>query len=576
MLRLTGSAEDALDLLQDAFLRAFEKLDRFQGESSFYTWVYRIAVNLALSGRRRRRVTLRFQRPGGDDPLDPPDDPILSDPTLPLERAERDELIQSALNALADDHRAVVVMKEFDGLRYEEIAAILGVPVGTVRSRLHRARLDLRERLKGFVARGRARLARPPGTPADSTLTRSIVGTNERQEARVSQALTPPDVMNLDDESHLSAYLDDELDPADRLAVEWSVESSPPAGRSAPLARPGPGRRGRPRPALDPPRPRPHRWGPARRRPSTGPPPGRWPRPARRPRLLGLLLDRRQPDLRPHPPPPIAPPDPRATDRRRPERAGPGASHSSHDPSDPAPIPIQPSPKLADRQIVSTQAHREDLPGDALASMDPPAPPGEVSEREDRRLDRPDARTAHVRRIVIVTDVIDASDQIRDLIQQDARQTPEFGRITICQNLVIDPDRPEAAEVFAVPMDEGGRRSFVERLQRMFPNLVEEGRSNPELVTQLSEVGQVAIFRGTEAAPLGDPPFDSASSSRTASRSHPRSSSGRSTGRAGEFLPTGRQRAIEGTAGVPRRAGSRTPICRPSGPRSVRSSHASP
>ena len=65
MLRLTGSADDALDLLQDAFLRAFEKLDRFQGESSFYTWVYRIAVNLALSGRRRRRVTLRFNRQGG-------------------------------------------------------------------------------------------------------------------------------------------------------------------------------------------------------------------------------------------------------------------------------------------------------------------------------------------------------------------------------------------------------------------------------------------------------------------------------------------------------------------------------
>jgi RNA polymerase sigma-70 factor, ECF subfamily len=151
MLRLTGSSDDALDLLQDAFLRAFEKLDKFQGESSFYTWVYRIAVNLALSGRRRRRVTLRFQRPGGEDSIDPADDSTLSDPTLPLQLAERDELIQKALDALADDHRAVVVMKEFDGLRYEEIAAILGVPVGTVRSRLHRARLDLRERLKGVV-----------------------------------------------------------------------------------------------------------------------------------------------------------------------------------------------------------------------------------------------------------------------------------------------------------------------------------------------------------------------------------------------------------------------------------------
>lgn len=151
MLRLTGSADDALDLLQDAFLRAFEKLDRFQGESSFYTWVYRIAINLALSGRRRRRVTLRLQRADSDESFDPPDDSSLSDPTLPVQLAERDELIQRALDALADDHRAVVVMKEFDGLRYEEIASILNVPIGTVRSRLHRARLELRERLKGVV-----------------------------------------------------------------------------------------------------------------------------------------------------------------------------------------------------------------------------------------------------------------------------------------------------------------------------------------------------------------------------------------------------------------------------------------
>ncbi len=151
MLRLTGSAEDALDLLQDAFLRAFEKLDKFQGESSFYTWIYRIAVNLALSGRRRRKGAVRVIGATRVDALDPPSDPSLSDPALPLERAERDRLIQEALNALANDHRAVVVMKEFDGLRYEEIATVLGVPVGTVRSRLHRARLELRDRLKDVV-----------------------------------------------------------------------------------------------------------------------------------------------------------------------------------------------------------------------------------------------------------------------------------------------------------------------------------------------------------------------------------------------------------------------------------------
>lgn len=151
VFRLTGCAEEASDLLQDAFLRAFEKLDRFQGESSFYTWVYRIAVNLALSGRRRRRPTLRLNGDGSGSSIDPPCDPAGTDPSAPLERAERDRLIQDALNALAPDHRAVVVMKEFDGLHYEEISATLGIPVGTVRSRLHRARCELRHRLRVLV-----------------------------------------------------------------------------------------------------------------------------------------------------------------------------------------------------------------------------------------------------------------------------------------------------------------------------------------------------------------------------------------------------------------------------------------
>lgn len=150
VFRLTGCAEDALDLLQDAFLRAFEKLDHFHGESSFYTWVYRIAVNLALSGRRRKRPIVR-RHEGSDDLAAAPRDSRESDPSAPLERAERDRIVHEALNALAPDHRAVVVMKEYDGLHYEEIGAILGIPVGTVRSRLHRARCELRERLRSLV-----------------------------------------------------------------------------------------------------------------------------------------------------------------------------------------------------------------------------------------------------------------------------------------------------------------------------------------------------------------------------------------------------------------------------------------
>ncbi len=151
VLRLMGSPEDSHDVLQEAFLRAFEKLGTFQGDSSFYTWIYRIAVNLALSKRRRRRTTRLLGDGRRGYPAEALGDPRQADPALPVERAERDDLIHAALAALAPDHRAVVVLKDLDGLRYEEIAATLGVPIGTVRSRLHRARGELRERLRGVA-----------------------------------------------------------------------------------------------------------------------------------------------------------------------------------------------------------------------------------------------------------------------------------------------------------------------------------------------------------------------------------------------------------------------------------------
>ena len=160
ILRLTGRPEDAHDLLQDAFLRAYQRLPSFQGESSFYTWIYRIAVNLALSDRRRRKRRGWWTREADRAaPLDPADDPERTDPSGPLERAERDDRIQAALNALAPDHRAVVVLKDLDGLRYEEIAETLGVPIGTVRSRLHRARERLGELLGDLVDEGPRRQA---------------------------------------------------------------------------------------------------------------------------------------------------------------------------------------------------------------------------------------------------------------------------------------------------------------------------------------------------------------------------------------------------------------------------------
>jgi RNA polymerase sigma-70 factor, ECF subfamily len=152
--RLGCTDEDANDFLQDTFLRAFEKLDQFQGDSSFYTWVYRIAVNLALSGYRRQRARAALGRKC-DRVIacseDPPDESADADPTFALERSERELLVEAALNKLGPEHRAVVILKDFDGHRYEEISAILDVPVGTVRSRLHRARCELRDRLRSLI-----------------------------------------------------------------------------------------------------------------------------------------------------------------------------------------------------------------------------------------------------------------------------------------------------------------------------------------------------------------------------------------------------------------------------------------
>jgi RNA polymerase sigma-70 factor (ECF subfamily) len=154
LLRLVGSAEDAEDVLQDTFVRAFEKIDQFHGESSFYTWVYRIGVNLALSGYRRLRVRASFQMNGNGHRSreeDLPDESPDSDPAMPLARAEQERIIENALNQLCPEHRAVVILKDFDGHRYEEIGEILQIPVGTVRSRLHRARCELRDRLRVLV-----------------------------------------------------------------------------------------------------------------------------------------------------------------------------------------------------------------------------------------------------------------------------------------------------------------------------------------------------------------------------------------------------------------------------------------
>jgi RNA polymerase sigma-70 factor (ECF subfamily) len=148
--RLVGNAEDAQDVVQDAFIHAYQSLDRFKGDSQFFTWLYRIAVNAAISQRRKQRVTLSIHHGAGEDPqrLEPADPSEFGRPGQALERAEEERRIQGALNRLSPEHRAVLILKDMEGQKYETMAEILQVPIGTIRSRLHRARIELRELLE--------------------------------------------------------------------------------------------------------------------------------------------------------------------------------------------------------------------------------------------------------------------------------------------------------------------------------------------------------------------------------------------------------------------------------------------
>ncbi len=143
--RITGNAQDALDAAQEAFIKAFRALPRYRRQASFDTWLYRIATNAALDIVRRRPNT----------PVVPLDKVTLSDhrdnPDAEAERREVQRRIHVALGALAPDHRLIIVLRDLQGLSYEEIAKILRVPLGTVRSRLSRARQALRPFLADLV-----------------------------------------------------------------------------------------------------------------------------------------------------------------------------------------------------------------------------------------------------------------------------------------------------------------------------------------------------------------------------------------------------------------------------------------
>jgi RNA polymerase sigma-70 factor (ECF subfamily) len=156
--RFLGNYEEADDCAQETFVKVYRCLKNFRGDSSVSTWVYRIAVNtcknrVASAQYRNNRRAIRLDGPVADGEDERPfeiGDEKLS-PDARADRNEKGELIQKAIDSLPADQRAVVVLRDIEGLSYEDIAEATGLNIGTVKSKLSRARQELREKLKGLA-----------------------------------------------------------------------------------------------------------------------------------------------------------------------------------------------------------------------------------------------------------------------------------------------------------------------------------------------------------------------------------------------------------------------------------------
>lgn len=156
-LHITQNREDAEDVLQEAFLKAYEHLDQFQGQSKFYTWIVRIAVNQALMKLRKRKSDRSVSL---DETIDTGEDTVAREiaawdenPEQQYSREEINEILSSAIDGLAPIYRAVFVLRDVDELSTEETAEALDLSIPAVKSRLLRARLQLRDKLTRYFKR---------------------------------------------------------------------------------------------------------------------------------------------------------------------------------------------------------------------------------------------------------------------------------------------------------------------------------------------------------------------------------------------------------------------------------------
>jgi RNA polymerase sigma-70 factor (ECF subfamily) len=159
LYRLTESSEEARDLTQETFLRAFQSISHFRGESDLRTWIYRIAINQARNRwrwwrRRRRDSTVSIDDASGNGQVSPAGtlkSDTASNPEKDALAHERERALRRALGSLKPVYREAVVLRDIEGLAYEEIAIALDINVGTVKSRLARGRQELRRMLEGSL-----------------------------------------------------------------------------------------------------------------------------------------------------------------------------------------------------------------------------------------------------------------------------------------------------------------------------------------------------------------------------------------------------------------------------------------
>lgn len=146
MVHILRNEIDAEDVVQDAFVLAFTKLASFKGNSQFFTWLYRISYNVAITRLRRNKPTVSLDGNSESHSMDFPDGS--PPPDQRLHRQEQTEQLARALDRLSLEHRSILILREMEGMDYDAISEILDLPIGTVRSRLHRARNHLREHLE--------------------------------------------------------------------------------------------------------------------------------------------------------------------------------------------------------------------------------------------------------------------------------------------------------------------------------------------------------------------------------------------------------------------------------------------